>query len=407
MLARVLRSRRVPSVVRSNRIGNQQDSLFGQMESLEQRTLLSGIIAGILPPNNAHVLADVTRTATPGTGCTFAAATFTGAFTDADGNALTKVQIVSLPTNGQLLLGTTPVTTGQEIDAANLGNLKYRPYRRYELQDSFQWNAADSTEYAANAAQVTLNVTGPVSKSMKATEYFPLTSTSWSYALSQSGSNFTCNRSVTRTKVAGQTGYIVKDSASSGYQTSTQSRTYTLSSTAGLRLYGQTNTLAKTTLKSPLTVLKGVFKVGDTVRWSGVGITGSVNAEGRTIKATGTDTGYSRILGAETTQVAGITFFHAIKTTVVHTQTLHATLDGVAVTLTAQITETAWLVRDVGMIRGTGKVVATLKAAGYGSERETISSSYMLTNSNRVNVGYRSATFSATPIAKGVNNDLF
>jgi len=58
---------------------------------------------------------------------TFTTAEFAAGFVDAENNALGSVTIKSLPVNGVLSLGSTPVTLNQVIVAADLANLKYTP----------------------------------------------------------------------------------------------------------------------------------------------------------------------------------------------------------------------------------------------------------------------------------------
>ena len=58
---------------------------------------------------------------------TFTTAEFAAGFVDVENNALGSVTIKSLPVNGVLSLGSTPVTLNQVIVAADLANLKYTP----------------------------------------------------------------------------------------------------------------------------------------------------------------------------------------------------------------------------------------------------------------------------------------
>jgi ELWxxDGT repeat protein len=83
---------------------------------------------------------------------------FTAAFSDADGDSLTKVRIVSLPNNGTLNLNDVAVTQGQEIDFTDLDNLTFTPKANFNGKLSFDWNGFDGETYAANSAKVNIKI---------------------------------------------------------------------------------------------------------------------------------------------------------------------------------------------------------------------------------------------------------
>jgi len=89
---------------------------------------------------------------------TFAAANFTGSYTDPNSDALATVRITSLPTNGTLKLSNVAVTLNQDIPIASIANLTYTPSANYNGSDSFGWNGSDGTLFAASAATVNLTV---------------------------------------------------------------------------------------------------------------------------------------------------------------------------------------------------------------------------------------------------------
>ena len=88
---------------------------------------------------------------------TFASGDFPAHFADSDpGDVLRTVKITARPSHGALKLSGTAVTAGQEIAAANLGNLTYEGDANWADDDSFSWKGSDGTAYSADAAAVTL-----------------------------------------------------------------------------------------------------------------------------------------------------------------------------------------------------------------------------------------------------------
>ncbi len=108
--------------------------------------------------NNPPTVSNITKSGDEDTNITFSASDFTGAFSDIDGNSLSKIQITSLPSNGTLKLSSTDVSLNQEIDAAQLGNLVFIPNANFNGSVSFGWNGFDGTAYASTPASVNLTV---------------------------------------------------------------------------------------------------------------------------------------------------------------------------------------------------------------------------------------------------------
>jgi Ca2+-binding RTX toxin-like protein len=71
------------------------------------------------------------------TAIAFTSADFTNAFSDADGNTLTKIQIASLPTNGTLKLNGVNVSPNQEIAITELNTLSFTPNPNFNGNLSF------------------------------------------------------------------------------------------------------------------------------------------------------------------------------------------------------------------------------------------------------------------------------
>ncbi|MBF0124962.1 MAG: DUF4347 domain-containing protein, partial [Magnetococcales bacterium] len=106
--------------------------------------------------NTAPTVGNVNKAGNEDAAVTFAATTdFSTKFSDPDSDALAKVKITSLPSNGTLRLSGTTVTLDQEIIASNLSNLSYAPTANWNGSDSFGWNGYDGTVYAGSAATVT------------------------------------------------------------------------------------------------------------------------------------------------------------------------------------------------------------------------------------------------------------
>jgi gliding motility-associated-like protein len=115
----------------------------------------------ISPP----VVADFSKSvAEESTSLAFTAADFNAGphYTDADGDALTKIKIITLPTHGVLKVGGTTLILGdlpKEVLLANLGTIEYVPTPNYSGPDSFKWNGFDATNYAVLDANVNITVT--------------------------------------------------------------------------------------------------------------------------------------------------------------------------------------------------------------------------------------------------------
>ena len=88
-------------------------------------TTTSTLTISVTEINNAPTASNNTVTTNEDTDHTFAASEF--GFTDVDGDSLDHVTIETLPSNGTLLLSGSAVSAGDEISAANITNLVFRP----------------------------------------------------------------------------------------------------------------------------------------------------------------------------------------------------------------------------------------------------------------------------------------
>ena len=82
----------------------------------------------------------------------------TPAYSDPDGDALSKIKITSLPSHGTLTLSGSGVSVNDEIAAANIGNLLYTPQPNYNGPDSFGYNASDGKDYALVSKSVNITI---------------------------------------------------------------------------------------------------------------------------------------------------------------------------------------------------------------------------------------------------------
>jgi hypothetical protein len=191
---------------------------------------------GTPPTNQPPAVSSFSKSLMQDTSLPFAAADFTGAFTDPDaGDSLEKIKITSLPSHGVLRLNGTAVTPNQEIPTAQISTLTYTPYSGYTGPDSFQWNGSDGELYAATEAAVNLSIS-PTSLNLAlhkpavaSTSYTGLPATNvtdgnlnsrWSSQFSDSewiyvdlGSVYTINRVVLRWEVAYGRGYKIRVSS--------------------------------------------------------------------------------------------------------------------------------------------------------------------------------------------------
>ena len=109
--------------------------------------------------NDAPTAADNAVTTNEDTDHTFSASEF--GFTDVDGDSLVHVTIETLPTEGTLLLDGVAVSAGDEIAAADITNLVFRPAANEngDDYDSFTFSVNDGTVDSASPYTMTVNVT--------------------------------------------------------------------------------------------------------------------------------------------------------------------------------------------------------------------------------------------------------
>lgn len=109
--------------------------------------------------NDLPNIDQIDKQTTEDTEFNFVESDFTSAFLDIDGDSLTKIKIVSLPSHGTLKLNLTNLSTSDEVLLANLGDIKYVPNANYNGSDSFTWNGFDGTAYAVDSSLVNVDIT--------------------------------------------------------------------------------------------------------------------------------------------------------------------------------------------------------------------------------------------------------
>ena len=110
--------------------------------------------------SSAPTLSDVAKTTPKNTPVAFAAADFTGSFSDvAAGGTLQSLKIVNLPANGTLKLNGAAVTAAQIISVNQISGLTYTPHTGYAGIDPFSWNGSDGVLWADAPAAVNVTVT--------------------------------------------------------------------------------------------------------------------------------------------------------------------------------------------------------------------------------------------------------
>jgi parallel beta-helix repeat protein len=109
--------------------------------------------------NDLPVVTNYTKTTPEDTILPFTPTDWSTHYSDIDNGVLSKVRIISLPTNGVLKLNNVNITVNQEVLVADFGNITYTPTLNYNGADTFLWNGQDGNNYATNNASVDITVT--------------------------------------------------------------------------------------------------------------------------------------------------------------------------------------------------------------------------------------------------------
>jgi ELWxxDGT repeat protein len=125
---------------------------------------INGVELWTVDADRITSVGSITKTADEDQSVRFTTNDLASAFTSTTGNALTKIRIINLPSNGLLKLGDTSVLQDQEINAADLGSLIFTPSQNYNGPAGFTWNGSDGVNYAANPSTVAITI-NPVNDS--------------------------------------------------------------------------------------------------------------------------------------------------------------------------------------------------------------------------------------------------
>ncbi|MFH1120176.1 MAG: Calx-beta domain-containing protein, partial [Bacteroidota bacterium] len=115
--------------------------------------------ATITNDDNTPSIVDIVKSGPEDNDILFADTDFTAAFTDADADVLNSIEVVSLPANGTLYLSGIAVTSGQVIVIAQLDNLTFTPSGNWYGTTTFDYNATDGANWAADDARVIITIT--------------------------------------------------------------------------------------------------------------------------------------------------------------------------------------------------------------------------------------------------------
>ncbi|WP_315112890.1 immunoglobulin-like domain-containing protein [Clostridium intestinale] len=108
-------------------------------------------------PNNVPVLTDGSKSLEKNTDLGFKLEDFTSLYSDSEGSDLTKIKITSIPHNGILIYNESTIKVNDEISAAGLDTLIFRPASEFVGSAEFTYEAYDGYGYSL-PAKFTVNV---------------------------------------------------------------------------------------------------------------------------------------------------------------------------------------------------------------------------------------------------------
>ena len=107
------------------------------------------------------VVSAIPKSGTEDTVLTFSTSDFTSHFSDPDGDSLTQIKIISLPSYGVLKLTGSDVIVDQEIVVGDLGDLNFVPDANWSGDTSFDWKGFDGSLYSnTDKVDMTINAEG-------------------------------------------------------------------------------------------------------------------------------------------------------------------------------------------------------------------------------------------------------
>ncbi|MDP2890739.1 MAG: C1 family peptidase [Bacteroidota bacterium] len=119
------------------------------------------VVAITQSSNNAPIISNINKATKNKTDPVyFASSDFINHFVDIDGNTLKYIMIESFPANGSLELYNYPIVAKQTIPENDIRNIAFIPNSSWNGNLTFEYNASDGTNYAANTAFVNSYITG-------------------------------------------------------------------------------------------------------------------------------------------------------------------------------------------------------------------------------------------------------
>ena len=113
----------------------------------------------VTPIHQPPVVSNVSVATNEDTTLAFAAANFTGSFSDPNADVLATVRITSLPANGVLKLGVATIgSVPTDVAIGSIGTLTFVPAADFNGATSFGWNGSDGTLFAVAGASVNITV---------------------------------------------------------------------------------------------------------------------------------------------------------------------------------------------------------------------------------------------------------
>jgi hypothetical protein len=110
--------------------------------------------------NTSPKVSDVSVSGTEDTAIVLLDSVFAAGFSDADGQTLAAIRIVTLPASGALTLDGVAVAPGQEISVADLaaGRLVYRGTADFAGADAFRWTGSDGNVFSTQSVFTNITV---------------------------------------------------------------------------------------------------------------------------------------------------------------------------------------------------------------------------------------------------------
>ena len=137
-----------------NFYGDDSFSYIVSDEELNSTTKIVSItIASVVDPISGQIYS---KTITEDSELTFSSTIINDSFVNPDNLPISKIKVISLPTDGALKLSSTNITLNQEITSSSFANITYTPTADYSGSDSFKISAYDGTTWSDNT---TVNIT--------------------------------------------------------------------------------------------------------------------------------------------------------------------------------------------------------------------------------------------------------